>query len=242
MKFLLIIALAFVLLVPSTVFAQYMGNVGGEGETGKYTLEEALELQRRRIASAEENPAPGSQTLPTDKATLDVKISYGEIDPNTQTKISIDFINPQTQKVQEHIDYKITLSKEGKSIFGPIPLTHTSVGSVKIPVEFNLGLGIYEIDIEVEGILFQPIPTEIVSFNIIVNDDPAEPKIPDWVKNIFVWYASDQVSEIELLNAIGYLINEGTIKINSVQEQWHEDPYADEAAKIRAEWEKNNGQ
>ena len=26
------------------------------------------------------------------------------------------------------------------------------------------------------------------------------------------------------------------------KEQWHSDPYADEAAKIRAEWEKNNGQ
>jgi len=26
------------------------------------------------------------------------------------------------------------------------------------------------------------------------------------------------------------------------KEQWHADPYADEAAKVRAEWEKNNGQ
>ena len=43
-------------------FAQYMGNVGSEGETGSYTLEEALELQRRRIQSAEANPAAGSGT------------------------------------------------------------------------------------------------------------------------------------------------------------------------------------
>jgi len=35
----------------------YMGNVGSGGETGSYTLEEALELQRRRIASAEANPS-----------------------------------------------------------------------------------------------------------------------------------------------------------------------------------------
>ena len=46
----------------AVAFAQYMGNVGGEGETGKYTLEEALELQRRRIESAEANPAAGSGT------------------------------------------------------------------------------------------------------------------------------------------------------------------------------------
>ncbi len=38
-------------------------------------------------------------------------------------------------------------------------------------------------------------------------------KIPDWVKNIFVWYGQDQVSEDELLNAIKYLINEKIIKI-----------------------------
>ena len=33
-------------------------------------------------------------------------------------------------------------------------------------------------------------------------------KIPSWVKNIFGWYAQDQVSEDELLNAIKYLIVE----------------------------------
>lgn len=43
-------------------FAQYMGNVGSKGETGEYTLEEALEIQRRRIEAAEANPASGSGT------------------------------------------------------------------------------------------------------------------------------------------------------------------------------------
>ena len=43
-------------------FAQYMGNVGETGQTGTYTLEEALALQRSRIASAEANPASGSGT------------------------------------------------------------------------------------------------------------------------------------------------------------------------------------
>ncbi len=46
----------------TVAFAQYMGNVGSAGETGTYTLEEALELQRRRIESAEANPAAGSGT------------------------------------------------------------------------------------------------------------------------------------------------------------------------------------
>ena len=46
----------------SVAFAQYMGNVGGAGETGSYTLEEALALQRSRIAAAEANPGSGSGT------------------------------------------------------------------------------------------------------------------------------------------------------------------------------------
>ncbi len=46
----------------TVAFAQYMGNVGGQGETGTYTLEEALALQRARVESAEANPATGSGT------------------------------------------------------------------------------------------------------------------------------------------------------------------------------------
>ncbi len=43
-------------------FAQYMGNVGDQGQTGINTLEEALALQRARVASAEANPGTGSGT------------------------------------------------------------------------------------------------------------------------------------------------------------------------------------
>jgi len=120
-----------------------------------------------------------SQTLPTEKGTLDVKLTHDVIEPNIQTKINIDFINPQTQKIQEHIDYSVLVSKDGETVFGPIPLTHTSLGSVKIPIEFNLGEGVYSMDFEVEGILFQPIPTETVSFDIVVGDAYAQPTTQD---------------------------------------------------------------
>ncbi|HUU49098.1 MAG TPA: hypothetical protein VMW55_10015 [Nitrosopumilaceae archaeon] len=46
----------------SLAFAQYMGNVGSDGETGSYTLEEALEIQKRRVEAAKANPASGSGT------------------------------------------------------------------------------------------------------------------------------------------------------------------------------------
>ncbi|MBI2111903.1 MAG: copper-binding protein, partial [Nitrosarchaeum sp.] len=115
-----------------------------------------------------------SQTLPTEKGTLDVKLSYDKIIPGQQTKLNIDFINPQTKKVQEHIDYTITVLKDGEPVFGPIPLTHTSVGSVKIPVEFA-DEGVYSVEFGIEGILFQPIPLEKVSFNVAVGESYVQP-------------------------------------------------------------------
>ena len=120
-----------------------------------------------------------SQTIPTDKGTLDVKLTHDTIEPNIQTKINIDFINPQTQKIQEHVDYTITVLKDDEIVFGPIPLTHTSIGSVKIPIEFNLGEGIYTMDFIIKGILFQPIPDETVSFDIIVGEAYAQPPTSD---------------------------------------------------------------
>ena len=39
-------------------------------------------------------------------------------------------------------------------------------------------------------------------------------KIPDWVKNVFIWYGSGEVTEAELLNSIKFLITEGIIKLD----------------------------
>ena len=121
-----------------------------------------------------------SQTLPTEEGTLDVKLTYEPIEQNIQTKINIDFINPFTQKIQVHIDYTVAVSKDGETVFGPTQLIHTSEGSVKIPIDFDLGEGVYSMDVEVEGILFQPIPQETVSFDIIVGEANAQPvTLPD---------------------------------------------------------------
>jgi len=44
--------------------------------------------------------------------------------------------------------------------------------------------------------------------------DRSVQKIPEWVRNVFVWYAQEQVSEAELLNAIKYLIQQDIIKLD----------------------------
>lgn len=46
----------------SVAFAQYLGNVGSAGETGQNTLEENLELAKRRLEAVYENPGSGSGT------------------------------------------------------------------------------------------------------------------------------------------------------------------------------------
>ena len=42
----------------------------------------------------------------------------------------------------------------------------------------------------------------------------SEKKIPEWIRNIFVWYAQNQVSEEELLNAIKFLVQQDIIKLD----------------------------
>ena len=119
-----------------------------------------------------------TQNLPTSDGTLNVEITHDPIELDAQNKIGIDFINPQTERTQEHIDYTVAVTKDGEGVFGPIPLTHTSPGTVTIPIEFDRGEGTYTMDIEVEGILFQPIPKETVSFQIPVGMAMAQPDNP----------------------------------------------------------------
>jgi len=115
------------------------------------------------------------QTLPTEKGTLDVKLNYDDPSPGELTTIRIDFINPQSKKIQEHIDWWFEVSKGDEVLAGPTPLSHTSEGSIKgLKFEFPSD-GVYDFKIGVEGILFQPIPLEEVSFVVGVGEANAQP-------------------------------------------------------------------
>ncbi len=48
--------------IAGSAYAQYMGNVGQGGEIGVGTLEETLELAKRKVEAAAANPASGSGT------------------------------------------------------------------------------------------------------------------------------------------------------------------------------------
>ena len=126
-----------------------------------------------------ESPEDYEQVLPSENGTLDIGLT---VDPpakvNEVSKLHIGWIKPGFNKIQEHIDYRITVIKDGQNVFGPIPLTHTSVGTVKIPVEF-LENGEHQIKIEMEGILFQPIPLETTYFTVNVGEGQTEQPIQE---------------------------------------------------------------
>lgn len=43
----------------------------------------------------------------------------------------------------------------------------------------------------------------------------SQSKLPDWVRNIFIWYAEGQIGEDDLISALEFLINEEIIKVKS---------------------------
>lgn len=125
------------------------------------------------LASAQSH----QQTATTDKGKLKVGISTEPRNPkpSDQTNLKIDFLNPQTGAIQEHIDYSISITKGGKPIFGPIPLTHTSLGTVTIPVSFKEN-GEHQIVVDVQGILFQPIPSEKATLLLKIGEQSSATK------------------------------------------------------------------
>ena len=157
-----------------------------------------------------------TQTLPTEKGTLEVKLSYDEVITGQLTTLRTDFINPFTQEIQVHIDWRFSVSKDGEIIWGPTNLLHTSEGTLKnLKFEFQED-GLYTVEFGVEGILFQPIPPETVSFDIVVGESggsESTPKIPEWVKNTMKWFVEGKISEDEMINALQFLIREGIIRV-----------------------------
>lgn len=159
--------------------------------------------------------AENAQVLPTEKGTLDVEFSTEPLEPipNESLKVKIDFINPVENKIQVHIDYTLLVTKEGTEIFS-VPFSHTSKGSVTIPIEVERK-GTYNALIGVEGIWFNPIPREEVSFDFSVGDIQTNGivSIPDWVRNNAGWWSTDQIGDSDFVTGIQWLITNGIMPI-----------------------------
>ena len=111
-----------------------------------------------------------AQVVATDKGTLDIDFALepDAVSAGEPAKMKIDFVNPSTERIQVHIDYEITVSADGGGApVKTIPLTHTSSGSVSIPIEFESD-GPHTVEMGVKGILFQPIPLETASIGLAI--------------------------------------------------------------------------
>jgi hypothetical protein len=111
---------------------------------------------------------------PTSAGTLNISFETNPATPNPgdQTELKISFLNKQNT-VQQHIDYKVSVTQGENQVFGT-PITHTAEGAVSIPFQFQTA-GTYQVTVEVQGILFQPIPPETASFTIVVG-----PTVPEF--------------------------------------------------------------
>ena len=153
------------------------------------------------------------QIVSTSDETLDVGIYTIPEIPNTTepTKLKISFLKPGTDRIQEHIDYRVSVTKDGDYVFGPMSrLSHTSPGHVTIPVQFSEN-GLHQITIEVEGILFMPIPLETAS--LTMNIGQAQTSIPVWIKNNAGWWADGQIDDGSFVSGIQWLISNNIMTI-----------------------------
>jgi hypothetical protein len=153
------------------------------------------------------------QIVSTSDETLQVGLWTSPKIPNTEepTYLYISFLKIGTEKIQQHIDYRLSVTKDGDYVFGPMSrLLHTSPGSITIPVEFSEN-GSHIIQIEVEGVLFQPIPLETATLTINVGQ--AETSIPSWIKNNAGWWADGQIDDSSFVSGIQWLISNGVMTI-----------------------------
>lgn len=72
-------------------------------------------------------------------------------------------------------------------------------------IQYNFGL-----------VLFLFVSILFLNLNFV---EAQESKIPEWVRNIFVWYGENQISEDELLNAIKFLVENKIIDLDTQEQQ-----------------------
>lgn len=199
----------------------------------------------------------------SDHSTTNFSINYKQPtsflsteDSQKRVLLNFDFITPSKNKTQEHVDYKITVLKNGLNVYGPTPILHSSTGTVSIPLMINERQP-YDVLIEVSGILFQQSPVQDASFsimagsqtiqseftsknalriNLALNKDPSpDPKVvPDWIKNNAKWWASGEIDDRTFTQSVEFLIQSKIVNIPNL-------PYpASWMDKSVPPWVKNN--
>ncbi|MGI0087288.1 MAG: hypothetical protein ACREBI_04950 [Nitrosotalea sp.] len=188
------------------------------------------------IATVMVTPAYADQVVKlTNGGTLDVGFATDPANPTpgSTTNFQIAFINKSTHAVQVHIDYKISVMEGSNQICGT-SILHTSEGSITYPCQLP-DAATYQVIVEVDGILFQPIPPETATFTVNAgggsnantnsatgtNSTTTPPQssgtqstvIPSWIKNNAKWWSQGQIGDGQFIQGLQYMIQHGIIQI-----------------------------
>ena len=134
-----------------------------------------------------------------DKVIISGWVNYNE-EPTSDVLLKIVTTNPLKVKI---FDEYVTSGPNGAF-------------STEIPIANNAEIGNYVIEIisQCREIHREICTHQSETISITIgNESKQNKKVPDWVRNIFVWYAEDKVSEEELLGAIEFLINKKSFKL-----------------------------
>lgn len=106
---------------------------------------------------------------PTDEGTYEVELvlSPAPIEPNKETGLRMRYVQAGKDIVQQHVDYSLFIEKEGKEIYRT-PIIHSNPGIVDGSHTFP-SKGDYILGVDIEGVLFIPIPRQTAIFSISVD-------------------------------------------------------------------------
>jgi len=191
------------------------------------------------------------QIVSTSDGTLDVGIYTIPEVPNTEepTKIHIHFLKSGTERIQVHIDYTVSITKDDNYVFGPMSrLLHTSPGTAPgIPVEFSEN-GSYIMNVDVFGVYFnlftkehktctvgsEVYGCETTSFTLNVGQ--AETSIPGWIKNNAGWWADGQIDDGSFVSGLQWLISNNVMTIPPTEQGTGSDDVIPSWIKNNAGW------
>ena len=106
-------------------------------------------------------------------------------------------------------DEKLGEQKVGNYEF----FVYTEFGSSVARIEFSIVQSSLS-EIQQESESTSETVLDSVEVSEPVTDDSDKPKIPEWIKIIFVWYGEDKMTEDELISALQFLISEGILDVS----------------------------
>lgn len=103
-------------------------------------------------------------------------IDGGQGGEGARAQFRLTFLQPGTETPQQHIDYDLVVKDgSGAEVFRATdllnqPVLHTEPGTVTIPYKFEEN-GSYTVEVEMFGILFNPIAPETAEFSVNVTPE-----------------------------------------------------------------------